>query len=344
VVQLVRSSSARPGRGRLAALAVALAALVAPLGAAPAQAAVGPPVVPTAFGHLTWSFASTVPLTQRQKITTAMTAALLQFNAVANYSGDVPVTYDPSLATASTGYQGTIAFGSTITTGLAQHELGRWLGIGTAPGWSDHVSGGLWTGATALSRVRAYDGPQATVRVSGADFSPYGWSRQSEYYASEKQVGLIGALRADMGLSDGTAAASGTFRVLNRSNERLLSVNAAGTDVLTKSSSATAPQAWGFTPQNGSWTIRDARSGLALDSMSTKAYGVEYGTRVGFRAPSGSGSQRWELEKVDGPWFRLRSVTTRMCLDVRQQPAGTVVRQWGCEIANGDQHWRLALP
>ena len=129
----------------------------------------------------------------------------------------------------------------------------------------------------------------------------------------------------------------------NRSNERLLSVNTTATDVLTKRSSTTAQQAWTLASEDGFWTIRDARSGLALDAVGTKAYGVEYGTKVSFRPFTGADNQRWELEKVDGPWFRLRSVTTRLCLDVRQQAPGTVVRQWGCETANGDQHWRLAL-
>jgi hypothetical protein len=172
VVQLIRPSSVRRGRGRLAALAVALAALLAPLGAAPAQTSSPPPVVATAFGHLTWSFAEVVPLAQRQKITLAMNTAILNFNTVANYSGDVRVAYDPTASTARTGYLGTIAFGSTISSGVAQHELGRWLGVGTVPQFSDHIAAGIWTGTAVQARIRAYNGPTARVRTDGADFSP----------------------------------------------------------------------------------------------------------------------------------------------------------------------------
>jgi hypothetical protein len=339
VVQLIRSSSVRRGRGRLAALAVALAALLAPVGVAPAHAAVPPPVVPTTFGHLTWSFAQVPPLEQRQKITLAMNTAILNVNTVADYSGDVRVTYNPALSTARTGYLGTIEFSSTISSGIAQHELGRWLGIGTAPGFSEHIADGVWTGASVLARIRAYDGLQARVRTDGSDFWPYGWNTQSEYFAPQRQIGLIGAFRADMGLSDGSAAANGVYRIQNRSNYRLISVNAKGTDVVQKSSTTTAHQAWLLTPESGFWTIRAASSGLAIDGVGLTVNG----SKVGYRAPTGVRSQRWELVEVGSGWFYLRNQLTRMCLDTRQQDAGTVVRQWSCEDSNGDQHWRLAL-
>ena len=341
MVQSVRPSTVR--RRRVAALAVALAALIAPLGATPAQAAAPPPVVPTTLGQLTWSFTGAAPDAQRQRITYAMNTAVLHFNTVANYAGDVRVAYDPASTTARTGYQGTIVYGSTISSGLAQHELGRWLGVGTAPQFRDHVRDGAWTGAAASARLRAYDGAQARVEIDGSDFRPYGWNTQSEYFSPERQIGLIGALRADMGLSDGTATATGTYRILNRSNGRLISVNAAGTDVVQKSSSATAQQAWVLTPQAGFWTIRSARDGLALDAQGSEPYGVDVGTRAGYRPPTGTERQLWELKEADGGWFFLRSPVTRECLDVRQQGPGTVLRIWNCEGANGDQHWRLAL-
>ena len=118
------------------------------------------------------------------------------------------------------------------------------------------------------------------------------------------------------------------------------SLNHVEVEITRQRKHATAEQAWLLSPESGYWTIRDATSGTAIDGLGRTAHGA----KVGYRPPTGAPSQRWELVEVGGGWSSLRNLTTRMCLDVRQQAAGTVIRQWGCEAANGDQHWRLALP
>jgi hypothetical protein len=63
----------------------------------------------------------------------------------------------------------------------AQHEIAHTLGVGTYGTGASHVSGGRWTGSTAIARLRSLTGN------SSAD----------DYVANIK---LVAAPRTDMGL------------------------------------------------------------------------------------------------------------------------------------------------
>jgi len=153
---------------------------------------------------LTWSFQGAIPVDKQAMIRAAMDTAVSNYNAFARYNGKVFVTYNSGVPTAQTdGYQGLIEFGDAISARVAQHELGHWMGCGTFGEWNNHRSNGRWTGTNAITRLKTYDGPGAILYCDTQHFWPYGWNYDDEGPA-DRNIGMVGALRRDMGLSDGT--------------------------------------------------------------------------------------------------------------------------------------------
>jgi hypothetical protein len=86
----------------------------------------------TGQAAITWSFKGNISAEQQAEIKAAMNTAVSNYNAFADYSGHILVTYNGGVPTAQTdGYHGLIEFGKTISARAAQHEIAHWMGCGT---------------------------------------------------------------------------------------------------------------------------------------------------------------------------------------------------------------------
>lgn len=297
------------------------------------------PPVPIVLGSVTWSFYADPPADKRAAITAAMDFAVNAINTVARYSGNIPVAYQASVPTAQANFQRSIEFGGAISGGTALHEAAHWFGVGYVR-WGSLMVDGQWQGTAGKSRIRAYDGPDAVLRGDRAHFWPYGWNNNREYISPQRHLGMVGAMRRDMGLSDGTSETGGVYAIQNRSNQLLLDYAQSGNAFRPVQRAPVQPsgQRWEWIPGDGFITIRSLVTGLLLDSLATTADGAE----AGVAAASGGTTQQWEMVPTDNGWFLLSNRATGRCLDnVGASEDGASIRMWSCG-GHPNQQWRLA--
>lgn len=295
-------------------------------------------VTPTQLGHLTWSFAQPAPADKAAAITDAMNTAIRNINTVADYSGNVGVTYNEGVPTAQASFGGWVEFGGTISAGVAQHELGHWLGSGTYWDFGNHVTDNVWTGPAAASRERAYDGVNSVLHSDGTHFWPYGWNYSNEYSSPQREIGLVSAQRADMGLSDGMAAATGTVSLQNRANGLVSDTGSTTSSVVQHSGTTTTGQKWTIKASNGYWTLTNTKTGKNLDSVGR----TTTGSTVSATKPTAAARQRWEIVPTDSGYFQLQNRSTGLCLDTGGLGAGKALQSWPCGAYIPNQQWRFA--
>ena len=291
---------------------------------------------------LTWSFTGSPPADKQAAITSAMNTAVGNFNTYANYSGNIVVTYNSGVPTAQTdGYQGWIEFGGSISARVAQHEIAHWLGCGTYSAWNSNRSGGLWTGANAIARERSYDGATAVVNCDAQHFWPYGWNQDNEGPA-DKHIGMVGALRKDMGLSDTTIGqAAGWYRLQNRASGRMLDNLGATTDgasVAQWDGGGSYNQKWiNAYVGGGYFKLYCATGGKYLDTLGNTADGSSIGQWSG----GGSNNQQWTITPTDSGYFKLINRANGKCLDTGGQTAnGTIMQNWSSG-SSYNQQWKF---
>jgi hypothetical protein len=144
----------------------------------------------------------------RQAAIDSMQAALSRYNAYNFGNYNVYVYYNAGIPTAQANYLGSIGFGGTYPNErVTMHELAHYLGSGTY--------GTPWDGTYGEALVKQFDGQQATLNGDSAHFWPYGLNYDSEgsEINKQRQVALVYAQRADMGIGPRTPPS--TARVVN---------------------------------------------------------------------------------------------------------------------------------
>jgi ricin-type beta-trefoil lectin protein len=296
---------------------------------------------------VTWFFGATPPADKQGPITSAMNAAVNQYNTYSAYNANIRVTYNAGVPTAQAGYQGTIEFGGSINARVAQHEMSHWFGCGTYWDWNNHRSGNTWTGANAVSRVKSYDGASATMNADGAHFWPYGWNYDSEGVFPDRNIGIVGALRADMGLADVTrnppssaGVPIGTYRLQNRASGKYLDNmgrTSNGSIVAQYDSSASNNQKWRITLSGGYYKFQCVTGNLYLDTLGNTADG----SNVGQWANGGSQNQQWIVMATSGGYYKIVDRATFKALDTAGATAnGSNMQQWYSNNSN-NQQWRF---
>ena len=175
-----------------------------------------PAPVCTPTGHLTYTLAVAPSPTADQAdaynvITCAMDMAVAYYNCYANITGSVRVSYDTGVTTADGNINGSIRFGASrsyMQCATAMHEIAHTQGIGTAPQWAAHVSGGLFVGANAAAQLQAINSTLATplytaIHADSMHFWPYGLNYESEATGTDILVDhckIVVAIRKDLGL------------------------------------------------------------------------------------------------------------------------------------------------
>ena len=147
-----------------------------------------------------------VPTNIQDEIRSAINSAVSVYNEWSNYSKNLYVVYNSGVATADGNFNGTIRFGPSSAYRnpmTAFHEINHTLGAGTYGTWQSKVDNNakLWLGPAGIAMSEQYF-PDNTLK---ADYHIHwvgsGPTQNVDMY--REGVHIIGALREDMGLSNG---------------------------------------------------------------------------------------------------------------------------------------------
>ena len=298
----------------------------------------------TAQAAMTWHWVSVPSDTAiRDQIAASMNTAVGRYNTYANYGSNVPVEYVPGVPTAQASWGWRIQFGGSRNARVAQHELAHYLAIGGGhTAWNNNRSGNTWTGVNGNARVKAFDGDSATLGADTNHFWPYGWNYDSEGTYPERNIGVVGAMRKDMGLDDPTIGiAPGTYRLVNRASGRYLDNYGATTDGATvrqHDGSSSNNQKWVVTIVSGTYfKLQCVTGGKYLDTLGNTAND----TPVGQWSNGGSNNQQWTLTQTDSGYFKLINRGNGKCLDTGGATAnGTVMENWSSGSSH-NQQWKF---
>lgn len=155
-------------------------------------------------GQLSWTMTSSgVPQDASDRITVAMNAAVMRYNAGADWpSRTLTVEYNTGVPTADATLSGHIRYGSSTgyqNQRTALHEIAHTWGVGTSSGWSANIQNGVFTGANADALIKSYDGSNAVINTGGGHFWPYGLNFNNEMSetAAQRHVQIVDAMVAD---------------------------------------------------------------------------------------------------------------------------------------------------
>lgn len=292
-------------------------------------------VEPYTLGTLGYTLAADIPADKLPAIRDAMDFAVGHANTLGAFAGTVNVVYGAQTPTADASYRGTIRFGGSIGRRVALHELAHWLGSGSTGAWARTVVGGRFTGAKAVARIKAFDGPDAILNADGQHFWPYGLNYDGETSETQRNTQLVSAQVADMGLGDdATAAIAGTRRFQNRSSTNILQ---SGTELPAQGTPADgSAQQWRVGFADGFVTLASAADDRRI---TARARGDDASATLS--AATATADQQWEMLPAGDGWFLLRNRATGNCLDnIGNLAPGAAIRLWSCGF-HPNQQWRL---
>jgi hypothetical protein len=142
-----------------------------------------------------------VPASAAANIVSSVNQAVAVFNRWSNYNFSVQVLYNSGVPTADANFQGTIRFGagtSYHTPSIAWHEMLHIMGSGTYGAYAGLQGGGTWNGRSGIAMARQYY-PTSVLRADGHVH----WVDGQDPDLKRQGVHIMGAMRADMGISNG---------------------------------------------------------------------------------------------------------------------------------------------
>jgi Alpha-L-arabinofuranosidase B (ABFB) domain/Ricin-type beta-trefoil lectin domain/Ricin-type beta-trefoil lectin domain-like len=299
------------------------------------------PVKRTLLGSMTFSFYDQGALashpSESEEVRYAMTEALNIYNTVARYSGNVPVSYVTlGGVTAQATAGGSIQFGYIRSPRSALHEMAHWMGLTPGNSSGKAVFGALcnngWQGATGKARMNAFvPGAGIGCENVSAHFWDYGLNYDGEYHwlSMGRNVAMVGAMRADLGLSDGSTLPDQAFRLVNRASGKMLadksSVEAG--DVIDAVSTVSNKQLWTVSFNGGLIRLRNVQTNRYLDGS---------GSMPVLRAsPTSADGTWWEMTPTTEGHFRLRNKASNLCL----KSVGSVTPGASMQLADCQGYW-----
>lgn len=293
---------------------------------------------------MTWGFYDAEALktypNESAQVADAMNQAINNYNTVAAYSGYVPVTYVTwGGVTAQANYQGSIQFGYIRSGRAAQHELSHFMGMqpwvdGGKASWGSFCSGG-WQGPVGLARMASFK-PGEGIGCSGDNghFWDYGLNQDGEYnwLSKGRNVAMVGALRADIGLSDGSTLPEKAYRLLSKSTGKSVADRAAveSGDTVEAASTLSTKQVWLVTLNGGYMRLKNQGSQRFLDGGGVAPLLVS--------APSSATSNAWEMIPTSDGYFMLRNQQSGRCL----KSTGGTTPGAALQVADCDTAWAPA--
>jgi hypothetical protein len=238
----------------------------------------------------------------RQAAVNAMQTALARYNAYNFGNYNVYVYYNAGIPTAQANYLGSIGFGGTYPNErVTMHELAHYLGSGTY--------GTPWDGVRGETLVKQFDGLEATLNGDGAHFWPYGLNYDSEgsEINKQRQVALLYAQRADMGIGPARHPSTATTVSLTASNP----VDESGFNYKSQWSDGYFAHA-GADYFTGDFTLRTPASGnsfiFAGDSLTVNNTSADTG--LFYKGTGTTGVVTINNLRLDGGWIQHVSSNT----------------------------------
>lgn len=330
----------------------AISACVTLLFAAPSQAATAfggadekaAPVKLATLGSMTWGFydaaAVTAYPTESAQIADAMNQTINNYNTVAAYTTNVGVTYVTwGGVTAQATFNGGIQFGYMRSGRTAQHELSHVMGMytwawGGKSNWRDLCVAG-WQNTIALARMRTFkptDGIGCSADVG--HFWDYGLNQDGEYnwLSKGRNIAMVGAMRADMGLSDGSTLPNALYRLVSKTTGTPVAdkISADAGEVIEATSTVSRKQAWDISFNGGYIRLKNLASQRYLDGSG--------GTATMVTASAPGATQTWEMIPTSNGYFMLRNQGTDMCL----KSTGNTTPGASLQLAACDTNWTPA--
>jgi hypothetical protein len=147
-----------------------------------------------------------VPANIQNEIMNAINSAMAVYNEWSNYNKNLYVVYNSGVATADGNFNGTIRFGPGAayrTPMVAFHEMNHVMGAGTYGTWQQNVDNNakLWLGPAGIAMSEQYF-PNNTLK-SDYHIHWVGDGPTQNVDMFREGVHIVGALREDMGLSNG---------------------------------------------------------------------------------------------------------------------------------------------
>jgi hypothetical protein len=298
---------------------------------------------------LSWAWSGAAPANPYYSdITAAMNTAVSNYNKYASYSGTIYVTYNSGVPTAQTdGYQGLIEFGASRTARVAEHEMGHWLGCGTYSTWSSHNSSGQWNGPCAKMQLQCFDNAGAILYCDNLHFWPYGWNYDNEGPA-DRNIAMVGALRQDMGLSNGSLIVDGTYKIISKNSGKAVDVYGAattnGSAINQWTYASGSNQKWALTSLGGGlYKVIGVQSGRSLDDYN---YVTTDGASVVLWDYWSGNTQQWYVLPSAVPgYYCIVNLNSGKALDVSGASTanGAAIIQWSLN-GGANQQWIIAAP
>jgi fibronectin type 3 domain-containing protein len=294
---------------------------------------------------MTWHWNAS-PSEYEVQITDSMNGCVATYNAYSNYNFDIGVIYESGTLTADAGYLGQIRFGGSRNYRVAMHESSHWMGTGTYWTWENHSRWGFWNGTYTFNLCCAFDGPGERQSGDTQHYWPYGANQDSEGVDEPRMVGLIGAYRRDMSLSDMTIGiATGTYRLRQRVAVKTLDSKNASAEGAQVRQDETATgdnaQLWNVSliPGTTFFTLQNVANGKYLDSFGATTDGAAVGMTTLSGAPTDN--QQWEILPTDSFYFKIVNKGNGKGLDNMGETAdGAGISQWNAtDNFSWNQQW-----
>jgi hypothetical protein len=164
----------------------------------------------------------------RTQIENSVTEAVALYNQHGSFNKSLNIYYNSGVPTAEANYDGVITFGGSRNTRVALHETAHTVGCGTYGAWGGHLSGGIWTGAYATSKIKEFDGQDALLHGDSMHFWPYGLNYDTEdgFINRICHIKIVAALLCDMGIL--SFAQEPTGQVVQSGDTAVFNVDAVG--------------------------------------------------------------------------------------------------------------------
>jgi hypothetical protein len=301
------------------------------------------PVKLVMLGSMSWGFYDAAAVTaypnESAQVADAMNQMVNNYNTVAAYTNSVGVSYVTwGGVTAQSTWNGGIQFGYMRSGRTAQHEMSHVMGMySTATGskatWKNLCVNGGWQGAIGQARMKTFkpnDGIGCSADVG--HFWDYGLNQDNEYnwLSKGRNIAMVGALRADIGLPDGSTLPDTPYRLVSKSTGTPVAdkISAESGEVIEAASTVSTKQIWTISFNGGYIRLKNKASQRYMDGSGGNA------TMVSAATPGAA--QNWEMIPTSSGYFMLRNQGTDKCLkSVNDTTPGGSLQLVACDTGWG---------
>ncbi|MES2476596.1 MAG: LamG-like jellyroll fold domain-containing protein [Verrucomicrobiota bacterium] len=158
----------------------------------------------TALGDITYTLQfDPASSPEAQQVANSVAVAAGFYNQHGSFNKHWNVYHNPGIPTAEANYSGYMGYGGTRNERVAFHEAAHTFGMGTGPGYSGLIAGGLWAGQHGnQAQFETYNTYGDGLHGDGHAIWPAGFNYDNEdgFIQRHWHTRIMAAIRADMGI------------------------------------------------------------------------------------------------------------------------------------------------